>query len=252
MAANMPTLSSDSMLLLEQSLLRVPVESMRKTSRTASKTADKEINAIETSLKKVKTTAGGAGKREDKLKAIEMSLKKLDSVKNKVRFRVILVTRADRSTATADPTFADERIIPRPPKLMNVIPLVCVQLQDCHAAQKSLVESSRTRINHIQQLESLSSFDSRAYITWAHIRLQRHLVDYLLRRGYAESAQALAKDEHLDGLSDVDIDLFKDLQRIEDALRSGSATEALIWCKDNSSTLKKGKVRFTAFRLPTL
>jgi macrophage erythroblast attacher len=68
-------------------------------------------------------------------------------------------------------------------------------------------------------------------------------VDYLLRRGYTESAQTLAIDENLNGLTDVDIELFRDLQRIEDALRSGSATEALQWCKDNSSTLKKGKVR---------
>lgn len=52
-------------------------------------------------------------------------------------------------------------------------------------------------------------------------------------------------DEKLDGLADVDIELFKDLQRIEDSLRAGSATEALQWCKDNSSTLKKGKVSRT-------
>jgi macrophage erythroblast attacher len=118
------------------------------------------------------------------------------------------------------------------------------QLQDSQSAQKTLVTSSKARISHVQQLENITSFDSRAYSNWSHVRLQRHLVDYLLRRGYTDSAEVLARDEHLNGLSDVDIELFKDLQRIEDALRSGSATDALQWCKDNASTLKKGKVRF--------
>lgn len=127
---------------------------------------------------------------------------------------------------------------------MLTIAKLIVQLQDCQNSQKSLVISSRARISHLQHLESLPSFDSRAYSTWSHLRLQRHLVDYLLRRGYTETAQTLALDENLSGLSDVDIELFKDLQRIEDALRSGSATEALQWCKDNASALKKGKVRY--------
>lgn len=117
------------------------------------------------------------------------------------------------------------------------------QLQECYTAQNTLITSSRARIAHLQQLDSLASFDSRAYSAWSHLRLQRHLVDYLLRRGYTDSAQTLAMEEHLEGLSDVDIELFKELQRIELALRSGSATEALQWCKDNASALKKGKVR---------
>ena len=126
--------------------------------------------------------------------------------------------------------------------LLTILSLLS-QLQDCQSAQTTLVSSSKARIAHLQQLETLSSFDSRAYTSWSHLRLQRQLVDYLLRRGYTASAQTLALDENLNGLSDVDIELFKDLQRVEDALRSGSATEALSWCKDNASALKKGKVR---------
>lgn len=230
MAHITPSLSSDAMLLLEQSLLRVPVESMRKTYRTSSKSADKEMTAVETSLKKSKSSGGGAAtttnKREEKLKAVENALKRLEALKSKVRVPLIY------------PVIASEML------LMLTIAKLIVQLQDCQNSQKSLVTSSRARITHLQQLESLPSFDSRAYSTWSHLRLQRHLVDYLLRRGYTETAQTLALDENLSGLSDVDIELFKDLQRIEDALRSGSATEALQWCKDNASALKKGKVSY--------
>lgn len=216
MANGPQSLNSDAILLLEQSLLRVPVESMRKTYRTASKGADKEMSAVETNLKKVKTAS--LSKREEKLKAVEASLKRLEALKAKVGL----------SLSPAIPSPADR--------------LRFTQLQDCQSAQKNLVTSSRARIAHIQQLEDLPSTESRAYSTWSHVRLQRHLVDYLLRRGYTESAQTLARDEKLKGLSDVDVELFKDLQRIEEALRSGSAIEALQWCKDNASTLKKDKV----------
>lgn len=70
------------MLLLEQSLLRVPVESMRKTYRLASKGADKEMSAVEANLKKAKSAPGS--KREDKLKAVEASIKRLESLRGKV------------------------------------------------------------------------------------------------------------------------------------------------------------------------
>jgi macrophage erythroblast attacher len=41
----------------------------------------------------------------------------------------------------------------------------------------------------------------------------------------------------------VDIDLFADIKRIEAALASHSCTEALSWCSENKSALKKMKVR---------
>lgn len=68
-------------------------------------------------------------------------------------------------------------------------------------------------------------------------------MDYLLRREYVKTAEMLSRDEALNGLVDVELDLFQELRRIEQALREGSAVEALHWCKDNSATLKKSKVR---------
>jgi hypothetical protein len=91
MANGNPSLSSDSILLLEQSLLRVPVESMRKTYRTASKGADKELTVVETSIKKIKSNTT---KREDKLKAVEGALKRLEALKAKVRAEHLCTGRA--------------------------------------------------------------------------------------------------------------------------------------------------------------
>ena len=42
----------------------------------------------------------------------------------------------------------------------------------------------------------------------------------------------------------VDIELFSDIRRIEDALSRRSCTEALAWCSENKNALRKVKVRF--------
>lgn len=83
---------------------------------------------------------------------------------------------------------------------------------------------------------------------WAQVRLERQIVDTLLRRGFVGSAESLAQSRNLDGLVDVEIQLFDELRSVETALSRGSAVEALAWCKDNGSTLKKAKVRFRANR----
>lgn len=40
----------------------------------------------------------------------------------------------------------------------------------------------------------------------------------------------------------VDVDLFSDIRRIEDALGRKSCTEALAWCSENKAALRKLKV----------
>ena len=53
----------------------------------------------------------------------------------------------------------------------------------------------------------------------------------------------LARSEGYEDLVSADIELFKECTRVEQSLREGRATEALAWCKENNSTLKKMKVR---------
>lgn len=45
----------------------------------------------------------------------------------------------------------------------------------------------------------------------------------------------------------VDIDLFSDIRRIEDALNRKSCTEALAWCSENKAALRKLKVITSTF-----
>jgi len=197
MAHISPPLSSEAMSILEQSLLKVPVEAMRKNVRLAARSTDKELAVIEGALKR--TTSTVSGTKEDKLRAVENAIARMKQLKRK--------------------------------------------LEDVQSTQQTYVDSSKSRINYLNQLKNLASYDSRAYTSWASTRLNRQLVDYLLRRGYSETAELLALDEGSGsiGLSDVEIRLFKELKGIENALQAGSASEALGWCKDNASALKKTK-----------
>ena len=68
-------------------------------------------------------------------------------------------------------------------------------------------------------------------------------MDTLLRRGYKESALCLDRHQNLNGLVDVELELFQELRNIENALLAGSATDALSWCKSNAVAIKKTKVR---------
>lgn len=66
-------------------------------------------------------------------------------------------------------------------------------------------------------------------------------MDYMLRSGFPESAQQLAKAKGIDDL--VDTGTFVQCQRIAESLRRGDAKEALQWCGENKVALKKNQVR---------
>jgi len=83
----------------------------------------------------------------------------------------------------------------------------------------------------------MQSLDDVKYEAWSRTRLDRLLVDYLLRNGYKESATALAQEKEIEKL--VDIDAFVQMNRIRESLRSGRVVEALAWCSENKKELRR-------------
>jgi len=70
------------------------------------------------------------------------------------------------------------------------------------------------------------------------VRLDRLLVDYLLRMGYTGSARQLAQEKHIEAL--VDVDEYEAVGKIETSLSSEHRVEpALAWCVENKQNLKK-------------
>jgi macrophage erythroblast attacher len=86
----------------------------------------------------------------------------------------------------------------------------------------------------------MQSLDDVKYEEWSRTRLDRLLVDYLLRNGYKESAQALAREKGIEDL--VDVETFVQMSRIRESLQNGEVKEALAWCAENKKDLRRMEV----------
>lgn len=97
----------------------------------------------------------------------------------------------------------------------------------------------RERLQHLATVENLQNEGEPEFARWADTRLERWLVDWALRNGKEQTAKQIASERGIERL--VDIELFSDITRIEDALHKRSCTEALAWCSENKATLRKMK-----------
>lgn len=111
------------------------------------------------------------------------------------------------------------------------------KLEVLHEEEKVLNQQSRKRMQHLQDLFEIPSLADVKYEKWSRVRLDRLLVDYLLRCGYSESAVALAEEKGITEL--VDIDVFIQCYAIEQSLRRRSTAECLAWCLENKPAMKK-------------
>jgi macrophage erythroblast attacher len=111
------------------------------------------------------------------------------------------------------------------------------KLSTCAEDEARLLRQTEARIAHVDELYHMSSFDDVKYESWSRTRLDRLLVDYLLRRGYSDSATALAEERNMRDL--VDVETFVTMARIIASLKAGSVQEALAWCTENKKELRK-------------
>ncbi|KAI0822927.1 CTLH/CRA C-terminal to lish motif domain-containing protein [Trametes gibbosa] len=107
------------------------------------------------------------------------------------------------------------------------------------SAGKPTLDVMRERLQHLGTLEGIESTNSYEFRQWADVRLDRWLVDWSLRNGKEKTARQIASERGIEKL--VDIELFSDIRRIEDALNRKSCTEALAWCSENKAALRKLK-----------
>ena len=115
------------------------------------------------------------------------------------------------------------------------------KMEALHGEERALQRASRMRIRHLQDLYEIPSLADVKYEEWSRVRLDRLLVDYLLRCGYGESARALAREKGIEEL--VDLEVFVQCHRVEESLRRRSTQECLAWCAEHRPMMKKLDVR---------
>jgi macrophage erythroblast attacher len=111
------------------------------------------------------------------------------------------------------------------------------KLESLHTEQDMLHRHQRARIDHLQELHDIPNLADVKYDDWSKVRLDRMLVDYLLRQGYTQSASQLAKEKKIEDL--VDVQAFIESSRIQQSLQNGRTQECLAWCSENKQTMKK-------------
>ena len=114
------------------------------------------------------------------------------------------------------------------------------KLTACAEEEARLRHVSQCRIKHLAELDKMQTLDDVKYEGWSRTRLDRLMVDYLLRNGYEESATALAREKNIEDL--VDVETFVQMNKIKQSLLDGKVPEALAWCTENKKELKKMEV----------
>ncbi|KAL2787621.1 protein fyv10 [Aspergillus keveii] len=113
------------------------------------------------------------------------------------------------------------------------------KMETLHQQEREIHNQSRKRIQHLEHLYQIPSLTDVKYDQWSRIRLNRLVVDHMLRSGYTESAQQLAREKDIESL--VDLNVFIQCQRIAESLRRGETKDALQWCGENRAALKKSQ-----------
>ncbi|CAN8063951.1 unnamed protein product [Agarophyton chilense] len=72
---------------------------------------------------------------------------------------------------------------------------------------------------------------------WEKMRLNRALVDYMLREGMYDTAETLAKSHAIEDI--VDRGIFRESRVVIEALRRRDCSEGLRWCIENKRRLQK-------------
>lgn len=114
------------------------------------------------------------------------------------------------------------------------------KMEGLQEEEKKIHNQSRKRIQHLEALHKIPSLADVKYDQWSRVRLDRLLVDHMLRSGYSDSAQKLAKERSIEDL--VDLGVFTQCQRVVESLRKRETKEALQWCGENKAALKKTQV----------
>ncbi|KAK3692909.1 CTLH/CRA C-terminal to lish motif domain-containing protein [Podospora appendiculata] len=181
-------------LLLDQPLLRLPYELLRKNFRGAHFHFEKESSSVKNLLRDTATgSLDGKVSPDDVVKNLDAMLAKMRGMKRKLS------------------AYAEE--------------------------EAHLFKQVDARVAHLRELSDMQTVEDVKYEAWSRQRLDRLLVDYLLRHGYNDSAQSLASERQMEDL--VDIDTFVAMSKIRKSLESGSVQEALAWCNDNKKELRR-------------
>lgn len=104
--------------------------------------------------------------------------------------------------------------------------------------EEEAAQACKKRLEHLKGIFEAPQNTLESDV-WRQKRLDRLLVDHLLRSGYHRSAAMLTEHSDLNNLTNLDIFLVS--QRIKESLTAHDTSKCLAWCHENRSRLRKIK-----------
>eukprot|EP00002_Diphylleia_rotans_P036655 TRINITY_DN80_c0_g4_i2.p1 TRINITY_DN80_c0_g4~~TRINITY_DN80_c0_g4_i2.p1 ORF type:complete len:393 (-),score=94.05 TRINITY_DN80_c0_g4_i2:117-1295(-) len=187
---------------LEYSMIKLPHEGWVKVIREQQKRLEKELGQLYTTL-------------YDLSKKKDMSREEIAKAMDPVIHRMTLLKKKIESNWKE----ADE------------------YMTRCQMRVEHLAEAPT--ISMLQNSRALPEQEQETVRRWTQKRVDRIVVDQLLRSGMYDSATQLAKESNIWEL--VDADIFLASRKIVDSLRKRDCSDALAWCNENKAKLKKNK-----------
>ncbi|KAI9284377.1 CTLH/CRA C-terminal to lish motif domain-containing protein [Umbelopsis sp. AD052] len=156
--------------------------------------------------------------------------KEISNINDKIE-DCVKKAKADRITSSQAMAIIDELLV-RLRKLGR-------KLDDIKKEEQLYTTRTKIRLEHLKNTSQVAPTDKEAFNRWSKLRLDRVLVDYMLRKGFNDTARKMAEDSEISEM--VDVELFAQSARIEEALKQHSCSECIQWCSDNRNSLKKLK-----------
>ncbi|KAI7859484.1 CTLH/CRA C-terminal to lish motif domain-containing protein [Circinella umbellata] len=190
----MNQIKGEQVIDLEQPLIKVPYEQLRKSVKYSNKYLDVQMNNVMDKIQRcVKAAEQNEISPEKAVETIDELSEQLENTKRKLK-----------------KYWTDE---------------------NAHAKRL------KARVNHLNEISGITSAKAPEFQRWSDTRLNRVIVDYLLREGLTETAKQVAQANHVEDM--VDVQLFAQSEKVEESLRNHSCKECLQWCSENRSSLKK-------------
>ncbi|KAJ2856696.1 GID complex subunit containing RING finger motif, partial [Coemansia erecta] len=111
-------------------------------------------------------------------------------------------------------------------------------LEQVKQEESQLIQRSKLRAMDLNKLREFESTTQPEFQQWCRQRLDRVLIDYMLRSGNVKTAQRLVETGNLEHFADSS--LFAQVMSIENELKDAHSCQgALLWCSENRSALRK-------------
>ncbi len=192
--------------------MKVPLELINKEFRSSQKSVEKDIAVLEKAVKEMiqKTTKQNVS-GQDQCNFLDKVVTKLRGVKRKLEDTDVLETN-----------------------LLNN----CKERMD-HLNEYPTVSGA---ISRRKTISNISDGQYQILTNWRRTGVNRVITDFLLRFGYYETALAFSESEKIKHL--VNIEVFTQVKHVIEGLEKHDCTEALKWCAENRSKLRKISVCF--------